>query len=71
MAYTIQDVQCLKCSEVKQDNVGPRCQCSGYFKTLIPKESIIKTLKIFRSISTKCQMPMLGESIEFMLTNVN
>ena len=71
MGYVIQDVQCLKCGEVKQDNVGPRCSCSGFFKTLTPRENLMRTLKIFRLISARCQMPILGESIEFMLKNVN
>lgn len=70
MAYIIQDVQCVKCSEVKQDNILPRCACSGYFTTIIPKKILIRNLKIFRSISVKCQMPLLKESIEFMLANV-
>lgn len=71
MAYIIQDVQCLKCSEVKQDNIAARCSCSGFFKTLLPRDNFLRTLKIFRMISTKCQMPILAESIQFMLTNVN
>lgn len=71
MAYIIQDVQCKKCSEVKQDNIIARCACSGYYKTIIERKNLIRTLKIFRSISTKCQMPILEESIEFMLKNVN
>ncbi|XP_031784892.1 DNA polymerase epsilon catalytic subunit A [Nasonia vitripennis] len=70
MAYIIQDVQCLKCSEVKQDNIAARCSCSGFFKTLLPRDKFVRTLKIFRMISTKCQMPILAESVQFMLTNV-
>ncbi|KAJ8673754.1 hypothetical protein QAD02_005016 [Eretmocerus hayati] len=69
VAYTIQDIQCVKCKEVKKDNVVPRCPCSGEFTNMIPAESMIRTLKIFRSISKKCQMFILEESIEFMLKN--
>lgn len=71
MGYIIQDLQCLKCAEVKQDNIIARCPCSGYFKTIIPRDTLVRTLKIFRSISIKCEMPILAESIRFMLTNVN
>lgn len=71
MGYMIQDVQCLKCGEVKPDNLVPRCSCSGFFTTLIPTNNLIKILKIFRMIATKCQMPILAESVQFMLTNVS
>ncbi|XP_011498886.1 PREDICTED: DNA polymerase epsilon catalytic subunit A, partial [Ceratosolen solmsi marchali] len=67
IGYVLQDLQCLKCGEVKQDNVSQHCSCSGCFKTLIAREKLLRTLKIFCSISSKCQMSILAESIEFML----
>ncbi|XP_014238604.1 DNA polymerase epsilon catalytic subunit A [Trichogramma pretiosum] len=70
VGYMIQDVQCLTCNEVKQDNIAERCSCSGYFKTMLSRDNFIRTLKILRLISTRCQMPLLGESLDFMLTNI-
>ena len=67
MGYVIQDVQCKTCSQIKQSNISALCPCSGNYATLIPKNEILRMLKIFQLISKKSQMHILKESVEFML----
>ena len=39
MAYELQDVVCLKCRMVKNDNVAAYCACSGTFTNTRKRES--------------------------------
>lgn len=64
MGYILQDLQCCKCKEIKRENMNELCSCSGNFKTLIPKDEIVKFMKICKSVARKCDMETLMEIIQ-------
>lgn len=64
MGYLLQDIQCRKCKEIKRENMSELCSCSGGFKTLVPRDEIIKFVKICRSIASKCKMETLMDIVE-------
>ncbi|XP_031367995.1 DNA polymerase epsilon catalytic subunit 1 [Apis dorsata] len=64
MGYILQDLQCCKCKEIKRENMNELCSCSGDFKTLIPKDEIVKFMKICKSVARKCDMETLMEIIQ-------
>ncbi|CAL7943087.1 unnamed protein product [Xylocopa violacea] len=64
MGYILQDLQCQKCKEIKRENMSDLCSCSGYFKTLIPKDEIVKFMKICKAVARKCNMQTLMEIVE-------
>ncbi|KZC07383.1 PREDICTED: DNA polymerase epsilon catalytic subunit A [Dufourea novaeangliae] len=64
MGYMLQDLQCRKCNEIKRENMNELCSCSGDFKTLIPKNEIVKFVKICKSVAMKCNMETLMETVE-------
>ncbi|XP_076662564.1 DNA polymerase epsilon catalytic subunit 1 [Halictus rubicundus] len=64
MGYMLQDLQCCKCKEIKRENMNELCSCSGNFKTLIPKNDLIKFVKICKSVARKCNMETLMEIVE-------
>ncbi|PBC29548.1 DNA polymerase epsilon catalytic subunit A [Apis cerana cerana] len=64
MGYILQDLQCCKCKEIKRENMNELCSCSGNFKTLIPKDEIVKFMKICKSVARKCDMEILMEIIQ-------
>ena len=65
MGYTLQDLQCLKCKEIKMMNLTSHCSCAGKFKTLIDAKELTKLLKTFKSIATHYGMPLLKEVVQW------
>ena len=65
MGYTLQDLQCLKCKEIKMMNLASHCTCAGKFKTLIDAKDLAKLLKTFKSIATHYGMPLLKEVVQW------
>ncbi|KAF7989243.1 hypothetical protein HCN44_007840 [Aphidius gifuensis] len=64
MAYLLQDLRCKKCGEVKRENIMSNCTCAGEFKLTMSKDDMLKTIKILRAISKKCQMNRLADLIK-------
>ncbi|XP_069943556.1 DNA polymerase epsilon catalytic subunit A [Cherax quadricarinatus] len=69
MAHVLQDLQCDRCSQVKQPNMALYCTCGGRYRTLLKREEFSQKLKIFNRIAVIYNMPLLKETIEWMLTN--
>ncbi|KAJ4448292.1 hypothetical protein ANN_10306 [Periplaneta americana] len=65
MAYTLQDLQCKKCLQIKLENMTEYCRCTGEFQTLISRHDLAVHLKIFRGIAKHYKMPTLLEAVEF------
>ena len=67
MGYTLQDLQCLKCKQVKMMNLATHCSCAGKFKTMTSADEISRLLHTFKSIAAHYGMPILTEMVEFFL----
>ena len=67
MGYTLQDLQCLKCKQVKMMNLASHCSCAGRFKTLTDANELVKLLKTFQSIANHYGMPLLKEVVDWNL----
>ena len=67
MGYTLQDLQCLKCKQVKMMNLATHCSCAGKFKTMTSADEISRLLHTFKSIAAHYGMPILTEMVEFYL----
>lgn len=64
MGYVLQDLQCRKCKQIKRENMNELCSCSGEFKTLMPKNEVLKFVKICKSVARKCNMEILAEIVK-------
>lgn len=71
MGYMLQDLQCLKCNEIKRENMNDLCSCSGDFKTLIPRSEIVKFVNICKSVARKCNMETLMAIVENMKLSID
>ncbi|XP_068086023.1 DNA polymerase epsilon catalytic subunit 1 [Anabrus simplex] len=67
MAYTLQDLQCKKCLQIKMDNMSAYCSCFGEYQTLVSKKDLVMHLKTFKTIASHFKMPLLLECVEWML----
>ncbi|XP_015586460.1 DNA polymerase epsilon catalytic subunit A [Cephus cinctus] len=63
MAYMLQDLQCVKCFEVKRDNMNIICSCAGNYKTTITRNEMLQFVKTVKSIATKFKMYVLLEVV--------
>ncbi|KAG7176387.1 DNA polymerase epsilon catalytic subunit A-like [Homarus americanus] len=69
MAQVLQDLQCDRCSQVKQPNMTLYCTCGGRYKTLLNQADFSHKLRVFSKIASIYNMPYLKETIEWMISN--
>jgi len=64
MAYTLQDLQCEKCSEIKMENLNAYCSCAGNYTTVMHKNDMMSYLKIFQAIANYYDMTLLKQILQ-------
>ena len=69
MSYILQDLRCVRCKQIKQDNVSEYCSCAGAFETLIEQSEIVTLIKTFNTVAEDYNLILLKEHTESMLNN--
>lgn len=64
MGYMLQDLQCSKCNDIKQENINEYCSCAGQYRTVVPKSEILRCAKTIKSIAMKFEMYVLAETVK-------
>ncbi|XP_046479124.1 DNA polymerase epsilon catalytic subunit 1 isoform X1 [Neodiprion pinetum] len=64
MGYILQDLQCVKCNQIKRENMNEYCTCAGQYRTLISKRELVRFAKTAKSIAIKFGMPILAETVQ-------
>uniref|UniRef100_A0A336MSN0 DNA polymerase epsilon catalytic subunit n=1 Tax=Culicoides sonorensis TaxID=179676 RepID=A0A336MSN0_CULSO len=64
MSYTLQDLRCVRCKQIKRENMAPFCTCAGDFENLISKSQVKKLLTTFTEVADKHEMILLKELIQ-------
>nr|CAD7589120.1 unnamed protein product [Timema genevievae] len=67
MAYTLQDVQCKKCLQIKLENMSEYCSCAGEFQCLVSRSDLEIHLRTFYKIAQYFKMPLLLEIVEWAI----
>merc|ERR1712038_2017737 len=67
MGYTLQDLNCKKCNQVKASNMTKHCTCAGSFTTIQSTKELVQLLRTFLSVARHYRMPLLTEVIETVL----
>ena len=70
MSYTLQDLQCIRCKEIKQDNIMEYCSCAGSYKTLIQPEEVKGLVKTFNQVADEYSMVLLKECTDSLMNNI-
>lgn len=70
MTYTLQDLQCTRCQQIKQDNIMEYCPCAGTYKTLIQSEEVKELVKTFNLVADEYSMVLLKESTDTLMKNI-
>ncbi|CAK1550449.1 unnamed protein product [Leptosia nina] len=70
MSYTLQDLICSRCHQVKRENLSVVCDCAGEFTLMVPVKEIKEQLATFKTIADYYQMPLLSEIVHFNLNNI-
>ncbi|XP_055677958.1 DNA polymerase epsilon catalytic subunit 1 [Lutzomyia longipalpis] len=66
MSYTLQDVKCVICKQIKLDNMTRVCECMGAFTNLLPREDIQRDLESFLVVAEEYRMPLLENFIKWI-----
>lgn len=69
MSYTLQDLRCTRCKEIKRDNLAELCTCAGTFDTLIDAKKLRQLLQTFLDVAEAHQMHLLKDEVQIFLTN--
>lgn len=69
MSYTLQDLRCTRCKEIKMDNIAELCSCAGAFDTLVKTSELRQLLQTFLTVADSHQMTLLKDQVELFLAN--
>nr|XP_021531028.1 DNA polymerase epsilon catalytic subunit A-like [Aotus nancymaae] len=67
MAFTLQDLVCLKCRGVKETHMPVYCSCAGDFALTIHTQVFMEQIRIFQNIARHYGMSYLLETLEWLL----
>jgi len=69
-SYVVQDLQCVKCKMIKQDNLQEHCACSGSYRATFVKGDLDLRLKTLREISSRYELPLLHHATSKLIGKV-
>lgn len=69
MSYVLQDLRCVRCRQIKRENMSLLCTCAASFETLIKPDSLQQLLCTFIKVAKDHQMSVLQEQAERFLEN--
>lgn len=64
MSYNLQDLKCVRCKEIKRENLSTYCLCSGQFESLISARDTELLLKTFLKVAETHRMLLLQEIVK-------
>ena len=67
MSYTLQDLRCVRCKQIKRENLAEFCACGGSFENIISAKEIKKLLITFLGVSEEHKMELLKHMVEHVL----
>lgn len=67
MSYTLQDLRCTRCKQIKRENLAPLCSCAGSFETLINAGDLRRLLRTFKRVAEDHGMKLLKEQVDMLL----
>ncbi|XP_052865449.1 DNA polymerase epsilon catalytic subunit 1 [Anopheles cruzii] len=67
MSYTLQDLRCTKCKQIKRENLATHCPCTGAFENLISAAELRRLLQTFHTLAQNYRMPVLEETVQHAL----
>ncbi|KAI9677772.1 MAG: DNA polymerase epsilon catalytic subunit [Trizodia sp. TS-e1964] len=70
VAWSTQDLKCVKCKLIQVNDLMEHCGCSGEWGLSMSKEEVTRKLKIFRNVSKFYGLKMLEDVVEGMLAGI-
>lgn len=67
MAFILQDLKCVKCNGIKENNMRKYCRCAGDFTNTVPAADLYKTLMTFKGIARHYEMVLLMGTVDWIL----
>uniref|UniRef100_A0A182VPQ9 DNA polymerase epsilon catalytic subunit n=1 Tax=Anopheles minimus TaxID=112268 RepID=A0A182VPQ9_9DIPT len=67
MSYTLQDQRCIKCKQIRRENLSQYCTCTGNFENLISTAEIRRLLQTFHLLAKEYRMRVLEETVQHIL----
>ncbi|EDV91605.1 GH12980 [Drosophila grimshawi] len=64
MSYVLQDLRCVRCNEIKRENLAEFCTCAGNFVPLISGKEIETLLNTFNNVASYHKMQLLQQTVQ-------
>ncbi|XP_065073055.1 DNA polymerase epsilon catalytic subunit 1 [Ochlerotatus camptorhynchus] len=68
MSYTLQDLRCGRCKQIKRENLAEFCPCAGRFENLISAGELRRLFNTFVTVAEDYKLPLLKETLEHILS---
>jgi DNA polymerase epsilon subunit 1 len=66
MSYTLQDLICTRCNQVKDVNMMEYCPCGGRYSRTLSSDSFTQQMKTFRNIARHYGMVILEDTVSWI-----
>jgi hypothetical protein len=67
LAYTLQDLACVRCGRVRCSPLRSYCECSGRYATVTPQAGLRAYLRALQGVAVAYGFPWLQDTVETML----
>ncbi|XP_053408498.1 DNA polymerase epsilon catalytic subunit A-like [Mercenaria mercenaria] len=67
MGNVLQDLECVKCHQIKDSNMRTYCTCAGEYRNTVTVDDLGKQLRTFKGIASHNNMVLLQETVEWIL----
>lgn len=65
--YQVQDLKCVKCKRIREDDMSEHCSCSGEWAETVPRSEILKRMSIFSHAAHFYGLKLLQELVDEIL----
>lgn len=65
--YQVQDLRCLRCKKIREDDMSMYCPCSGEWVETLPRSEIQKKIAIYLQLAQFYGMPLLHRLVDELL----
>ena len=70
LAWTTQDLKCVKCGKVRINEFMEHCSCAGEWIGTVKREDVVGKLRVYGQVGRFFGLRMLGEVVSEVLDDV-
>lgn len=65
--YQVQDLKCIRCKRIREDDMSPYCTCSGEWVETLPRDEVLKRIAIYSHLANFYGLELLQSLVNSIL----